>query len=150
MQTCRARRGFFTLRDCGERAVKQCALCARPMCSPHLSPQSGFTRCLDCEGRAVEKAVLATPGKKPAMPAAKGNAAPPSPANAPLTDPAWPHRYRDRYYSRSGYEPFYWGATSHDTYYDSYDTRSFDSDMASSGPSSRIGDYDSGTTSGDS
>ena len=144
MQTCRARRGFFSLRDCGERAAKQCALCARPMCSPHLSPQSGFTRCLDCEGRAVEKDVLATPGKKPATPAEKLNASPPEPADAPLTDPAWSHRYRDRYYSRSGYEPFYFGTVS-DSYYDNYDTRSFDSDMASTGPSSSLMDDDSGT-----
>ena len=141
MQTCRARRGFFSLRDCGERATKQCALCARPMCSRHLSPQSGFTRCLDCEGRAVEKDVLTTPGKKK-------DAASPEAAAAPLTDPAWSHRYRDRYYSRSGYAPFYAG-TYYDSYYDSYDTRSFDSDMASSGPSG-LHDDDSATGLGDS
>ena len=137
MQTCRARRGFFSLRDCGDPAVKQCALCARPMCSPHLSPQSGFTRCLDCEGRAVEKDVLATPETKK-------DAAPPRSVSDPLTDPAWTNRYRDRYYSRTGYAPFYAGGYN-DSYYDRYDTRSFDSDMASSGPSSRLSDYDSGT-----
>lgn len=133
MQTCRARRGFFSLRDCGVMATRQCALCARPMCSEHLSPQSGFTRCLDCEGRAVEKDVLASPGKRP---------------DQPLTDPAWSHRYRDRYYSRTGYAPLYAGV-HHDSYYDSYDTRSFDSGMASSGPSS-TDDDESGTGIGDS
>jgi hypothetical protein len=137
METCRARRGFFSLRDCGEPAVKQCALCARPMCSPHLSPQSGFTRCLDCEGRAVERNVLSTPGKKKDAPV------------KPLTDPAWTHRYREGYYSRSGYTPIYAGSYS-DSYYDRYDTRSFDSSMASSGPSSTLADDDSGTGLGDS
>jgi len=142
METCRARRGFFSLRDCGEMAVRQCILCGRPMCSPHLSPQSGFTRCLDCEGRAVEKDVLATPGYRK-------DPAPPPPADQPLTDPVWPHRYRERYYSRTGYAPFYAGSY-HDSYYDRYDTRSFDSSMASSGPSSRMADDDAGTGTGDS
>ncbi len=141
MRTCRARRGFFSLRDCGETAVKQCALCSRPMCSPHLSPRSGFTRCLDCDGRAVEKDVLAAPGKKK-------DAAPPRP-DEPLTDPAWSHGYRDRYYSRTGYAPLYAG-TYYDSYYDSYDTRSFDSSMASSGPSSTLAGDDSGTGVADS
>jgi len=138
MQTCRARRGFFSLRDCGERAAKQCALCSRPMCSPHLSSKSGYTRCLDCEGRAVEKDVLATPGKK------QKDAAPPRTVDEPLTDPAWANRYRDNYYSRTGYMPFYAG-TYYDSYYDSYDTRSFDSDMASTGPASALADDESGT-----
>jgi len=130
METCRARRGFFSLRDCGEMSVKQCALCGRPMCSQHLSPQSGFTRCLDCEGRAVEKDVLAAPEKT-------------KPADQPLTDPAWANRYREGYYSRSGYAPIYTGSY-YDSYYDRYDTRSFDSSMASSGPSSTLADNDSG------
>ena len=145
MQNCRARRGFFSLRDCGEPSVRQCALCARPICSPHLSPRSGFTRCLDCDGRAVEKDVLATPGKK------KDAAPPPppdQPANDPLTDPSWTNRYRDRYYSRTGYAPYYTGAY-YDSYYDRYDTRSFDSDMAGSGPS-RFSDSDPGTGNTDS
>ena len=146
MQTCRARRGFFSLRDCGERALKQCALCSRPMCSQHLSPRSGHSRCLDCEGRAVEKDVLATPpGPR------KGTPPPPleAPAGNALTDPAWPQRYRERYYSRAGYAPLYAGAY-YDTYYDRYDTRSFDSDLASTGPSSSLVDRDSGTGLGDS
>src|SRR6058998_2344200 len=101
MERCRAKRGFFSLRDCGEMSVKQCAGCGRPMCSQHLSPQSGFTRCLDCEGRAVEKEAIA---KKDSPPPSK-----------PLDDPTWSYRYRDRYYSRSGYAPIYTGY-----YYDSY------------------------------
>jgi hypothetical protein len=132
MKSCQARRGFFSLRDCGERAVKQCAICTRQMCSSHLSPQSGFTRCLDCEGRAVEREVLSAPPR----------------TDDALTDPAWAQRYRDRYYSRARYAPVYLG-TYHDPYYDRYDTRSFDSDMASSGPSS-FTDRDSGTGLGDS
>jgi hypothetical protein len=144
MQTCRAKRGFFSLRDCGETSAKQCALCGRPVCSHHLSPQSGFSRCLDCEGRAGEKDVLTTPGPK------KKDAPPPPPPDQPITDPAWSYRYRDRYYSQMHYAPLYAGLY-YDSYYDRYDTRSFDSGMASSGPSSSSwGDSDSGPGIGDS
>jgi hypothetical protein len=130
MEHCRAKRGFFSLRDCGEMAVKQCALCGRPVCSMHLSPQSGFTNCLDCAGRQAENAAL-------------GQQQPPP--DQPLDDPGWTYRYRDRYYSRSGYAPVYTGS-HYDSYYDRYDTRSFDSNMASSGPASRDWDDSAGSS----
>ena len=137
MEHCRAKRGFFSLRDCGEMAVKQCALCGRPVCSMHLSPQSGFTNCLDCEGRQSERQAL--------QPTQQQQQASP---DQPLTDPGWSYRYRNGYYSRSGYAPIYTGS-HYDSYYDRYDTRSFDSSMASRGPSSSI-DSDRSTGVGDS
>jgi hypothetical protein len=133
MDRCRAKRGFFSLRDCGETSVKKCALCGRSMCSQHLSPMSGFTRCLDCDGRAAEKEVVDPKKPQPEQ---------------PLNDPTWSHRYRDRYYHAAAYAPIYTG-THHDSYYDSYDTRSFDSDMASRGPSTAP-ERESGTGFGDS
>jgi hypothetical protein len=140
MEHCRAKRGFFSLRDCGEMVVKQCALCGRPVCSMHLSPRSGFTNCLDCEGRASEREVLQQPKQQQQQ----------VPPDQPLSDPGWSYRYRDRYYSRTGYAPIYAGHY-YDSYYDRYDTRSFDSSMASSGPSSAAwGDADRGTGIGDS
>jgi hypothetical protein len=129
MERCRAKRGFFSLRDCGEMSVKQCALCGRPMCSHHLSPMSGFTRCLDCEGRSAEKDVVA----QKSQPQSQAQKTPPPAPDQPLTDPSWPYRYRNRYYDR-GYAPIYTGVY-YDSYYDRYDTRSFDSSMASRGPS---------------
>jgi hypothetical protein len=126
MEKCRAKRGFFSLRDCGEMAVQQCALCGRPVCAAHLSPQSGFTRCLDCEGRQAEQTA----------------------AGQPLSDPTWSYRYRDRYYSSSRYAPIYTGSY-YDSYYDRYDTRSFDSDMASRGPATAP-EREGGTSWGDS
>ena len=138
MEHCRAKRGFFSLRDCGEMAVKQCALCGRPVCSMHLSPPSGFTNCLDCEGRASERQVLDKNQQQ-------------APADQPLDDPTWSYRYRDRYYSRSGYAPVYTGRY-YDSYYDRYDTRSFDSSMASTGPAAATwgDDVKGGTGVGDS
>jgi hypothetical protein len=115
-----AKRGFFSLRDCGEMAVKNCALCGRPMCSAHLSPRSGFVNCLDCDARQSEQTAL----------------------GQPTDDPNWTYRYRDRYYSSAGYAPIYAG-THYDSYYDRYDTRSFDSSMASTGPAAAAaGDWD--------
>jgi len=146
MDKCRARRGFFSLRDCGEMAAKQCAMCGRPVCSQHLSPQSGFSRCLDCEGRQEEQsAVNGGAAAKQQQQQQQQQTTP----DQPLNDPAWSYRYRDRYYSRYGYAPIYAGYY-HDTYYDRYDTRSFDSDMASRGPSSSALDDDGGTGLGDS
>ena len=133
MERCRAKRGFFSLRDCGETASLQCATCGRWMCSQHMSPVSGYTRCLDCEGRQAEQQVL-----KPAKPQPE----------RPLDDPGWSYRYRNRYYGTSGYTPIYVGHY-YDSYYDSYDTRSFDSSMASRGPST-ADERESGTGLGDS
>lgn len=132
MEKCQAKIGFFSLRDCGENAVKHCATCNRAMCSMHLSPASGHMHCLDCEARAAEaKGVKGTP-----------------PADRPLTDPGFPYRYRTRYYGSSGYAPIYFG-TFYDSYYDDYDLRSFDSDMASRGPA-MAKERERGTGIGDS
>ncbi|HYS54727.1 MAG TPA: hypothetical protein VER58_13295 [Thermoanaerobaculia bacterium] len=123
MNTCKAKRGFFSLRDCGEPIVKQCALCGRPMCSRHLSPASGFTRCLDCDARQAEKQVLGAPQQPAATPSAVN-----------VNDPAWPYRYRSSYWRSRSYSPIYFGSY-YDPYYNDYDFRSFDSDMARRGPS---------------
>jgi hypothetical protein len=101
MNTCQARRGFLTLRDCGAPSSTNCDSCQRPMCTEHLASASGYTACLDCY--------------------AKGH-----PADAATgTDGEWAYGYRSRYYSAYGYSPFYSGRTV----YTDYDTRSFDDDV---------------------
>ena len=106
MGTCMARRGFLTLTDCGNPAMTMCSTCTRPMCTMHLSPQSGFTQCLDCAAT---------------QPAAEGEEG--------EYDGVWAHRYRDEYYSSTGYTPMYSGSRVDDSYYDSQDVRSFDDDV---------------------
>jgi hypothetical protein len=108
-QNCKAKNGFFSLRDCGEPANNACTDCKRAMCSKHLSPASGFSRCLDCEARK--------PSTDQAAQAAEDLA---------YDDPAWPYRYRRRYYR--DYSPWYFGVY-YDSYYDDYDYRSFDRGM---------------------
>jgi hypothetical protein len=122
---CRAKRGFFSLRDCGDPADAQCVDCKRPMCSLHRSPSSGYTRCLDCEARKpVAEAVVADD----------------------LSDPVWPYRYRRRYYHSHHYSPTYVGRY-YDNYYNDYDYRTFDSDMRRD---RSFSSDDSGTGFGDS
>lgn len=102
---CAARKGFLTLSDCGNPAMTTCSNCGRPMCTAHLSMQSGFTMCLDCAATAG----TTDPNQQQQT------------TNQPDEyDDVWAHRYRDSYYSSTGYRPVY-GTT----YYDSHDSRSF-------------------------
>jgi hypothetical protein len=103
MATCIVRKGFLTLRDCGETAATNCATCGRPACPKHLSPSTGFTVCLECASKkATDQPVLEDDDY----------------------GSDWAYRYRRRYYS-AGYIPIYMGSST----YDDYDVRSFDSDM---------------------
>lgn len=101
---CAARRGFLTLRDCGQSAHQQCITCSRPMCSEHLSSASGYQECLDCFTKGEQSKTVTD------------------------DDPAWAYRYRRDYYDSSSYHAIYLGS-SHDSYYDDLDVRSFDDDM---------------------
>jgi hypothetical protein len=77
---CAAKKGFLTMGDCGASAVSACDTCGQPMCSVHLSAQSGFTTCLSCAAAnpAVEEGEY---------------------------DGVWSTRYRSTYYGSSGYHP---------------------------------------------
>jgi hypothetical protein len=98
--SCVIRKGFLTLRDCGNPASRNCSACGRPACSKHLDSASGFTQCVECASSAARDR---DPGVYDYG-----------------TD--WPYRYRHHYYSR-GYRPIYTGSY----YYNDYDVRSFDS-----------------------
>lgn len=94
---CEGRNGFLTLSDCPNPPVRACDFCARQMCTAHLAPQSGFTKCLDC---AVNDPSLT--------------------ADETEHDSLWASRYRNSYYSSTGYQPVYGR-----TYFDAGDSRSF-------------------------
>ena len=137
-ERCRAKRGFFSLRDCGDPADAPCVDCKRPMCSLHRSPSSGFTRCLDCEARKPVAAAAAAAGTAGAADAVVAE---------DLNDPVWPYRYRRRYYHSHHYAPTYVGRY-YDNYYSDYDYRTFDRDMRHDRAFSS--NDDGGTTTGDS
>jgi hypothetical protein len=104
MDTCVARRGFLTLRDCGQPSGQLCITCQRPMCTEHLSSASGFQECLDCFARSEQS------------------------KDIDATDTAYAYRYRNDYYASSHYAPVYFGSYS-DSYYDDLDVRSFDDNV---------------------
>jgi len=120
MSQCQSKRGFFSLRDCSQPAIAQCATCQRAMCHEHSSVESKFTQCRDCWARAQQT----------------------DSGDGDYGD-GWAYNYRHRYYS-SGYSPIYTGHHYHH-YYDDYDTRSFDKregeiDDGSDNPSAGFGD----------
>jgi hypothetical protein len=98
MSTCAARKGFLTMSDCGNAAARNCANCGRPMCSAHLAAQTGFSLCLDCAAQSEQ-------------------------VQEGEYDPVWAHRYRNSYYTNTGFLPVYGAATA----FDHTDSRSFTS-----------------------
>jgi hypothetical protein len=136
---CQSKQGFFALRGCGEAAAQNCDACQRPTCSRHLSPSSGFTRCLDCAARDAEGEATNKPD------AATAN---PDQFDATVDDRDWAYRYRGSYYSRYGGSPFYPGYPG--VYYSSYDRWSFDRDRASTSGTGMVDDRDDATDWGDS
>lgn len=126
MGLCACKRGFFALRDCKELANKDCEECRRPVCTHHLSAQSGFSVCVECAARQRESTDRTQ-----------------DPDLDETYDNDWSYSYRHDYYSHDNYHPIYWGS-SHDPYYDSYDMRSFDSPLVESDPGGEDGRSDFG------
>ncbi len=117
MSGCECKTGFFALRDCPEPVVGRCRHCRRAMCRRHGDPDSQLGECLDCGARRQSE------------PAQRGQAQ--SSRRAAITDStdtrlddSWVYAYRHRFYA-SGYLPIYAG-THHSSYYDRYDSRSFE------------------------
>ena len=98
---CEARKGFLTLSHCENPAATTCPHCARSLCPAHLAPPH-FTMCLDCAAKNPQA------GQNEPQ---KGEGE---------YDDVWAHRYRSSYYTSTGY-------VAGSSYYDSQDTRSFDS-----------------------
>lgn len=97
---CEARKGFLTLSGCENPAATACSNCGRSMCTAHLAPQTGFSMCYDCA--ATNQNV-----------------------QEEEYDDVWSHRYRNDYYSSTGYTPVY-SSYRGSSYYDRQDANSFD------------------------
>ena len=134
MLSCQSKSGFFSLRDCDQPPLNNCATCGRPTCMRHMSPASGMTNCLDCGARQQE----------PQQQTEEEDAVPAGASASGEYDDEWTYGYRHRYYA-AGYAPIYAGH-HYSNYYDDYDTRSFDSDMSDSYGE----DYQEGTGFSDS
>lgn len=127
LDPCACKRGFFTLRDCGQAATATCAICSRRVCQEHLAPEQGQPVCVECAARQEEQAGAAGTG---APAGAAGIAAAPGPALGPplerLTPTASAVFWRTRYYRRRNYGPMWWG--TRDPYWNDWGYRWYDDD----------------------
>lgn len=99
---CPIKRGFFTLRGCGEMPANTCQSCFRNVCAQHITATAAGNQCVECAAKTSKQTDAAQP------------------------EDSWYNRntaysYRDRYYTSTGYYPYY------GTYYTDQDYRSFDS-----------------------
>jgi hypothetical protein len=154
LDQCACKRGFFTLRDCGNPATTTCQICSRRVCDQHLAPRIDAKVCVECAARQAEEGAV-TPGQAPgqsvpgqpvpgqsvpgqAVPgqgvpgeAIPGQAAPGiAPGSGPPLERLDPTsaavRWRSRYYRSYGYSPMWWG--TYDPYWDDYGYRWYDDD----------------------
>jgi hypothetical protein len=86
MSSCTVRRGFLTLRECGEPAVALCGTCGRPMCVEHLVGDGAGPLCVECS-----------------VSQSSSNDSSADSDSGPSD--TWRHGYRDDYYRETGYSP---------------------------------------------
>jgi hypothetical protein len=124
MSTCLAKRGIFTLRECGQDASDTCSACGKPLCQEHVVYLSAKVFCAQCQAKEPDF-LQKDDSQKPKRALQIG----PVPEDEPLEDdwrrPGWAMRWRDGYYRSTRYAPFRFGIWS-GGYYDDYDLRSFD------------------------
>ena len=123
MSGCECKTGFFALRDCPDPVFQRCTSCRRAMCRRHSAPNTASVMCLDCVARNEQDDDDYSNNQRNTHRRGGDSDADHHSDNAALDD-RWVYAYRHRFYS-SGYVPIYAG-THHSTYYDRYDTRSFD------------------------
>ena len=100
---CHAKRGFFTLYDCGKDAQKQCSHCQRFLCHEHFPREQEI--CLECQAQRT---------------------------SAKNSSDLIVSTYRERHdlMSSASYKPIYYG-TDLIKYYSAYDARAFDVELSS-------------------
>src|SRR5262249_7794622 len=106
MGGCAIKRGFFTLRDCGNQAMNTCQHCLRPVCGEHSVMRVPALFCVDCNARQQQT-----------LEAERVDA-------FSADDTRSLYTYRHSYYTHSHYQPFYTGYY-YSNYYDTYDARPF-------------------------
>lgn len=128
MAKCLVKKGFFVLRDCGNKASQTCSSCERTFCRECSSPERPQL-CVECWARQQQAHLSHKEWDE---------------AEAQQWhDSAWVYAYRNRFYHDDKYKPFYAGKYL-DDYYDDYDLRSFldEDDMLEVGGMYDLGDGD--------
>jgi hypothetical protein len=114
LDTCACKRGFFTLRDCGNPATTTCSICSRRICDEHLAPRVDAKVCAECAAKQEEDAAAGAP--QPTTP--DYGLGPPLERLDPTS---FALRRRRRYYRNYDYSPMWWG--TYDPYWNDYDYR---------------------------
>ena len=127
---CACKRGFFTLRDCGNAATSTCSICSRRVCDEHLAPRVDTKVCVECAAKQEEQNPAEQTGQPqvPGQPQTPGQ--PQQPGMGPplqrLTPTSTAAFWRSRYYRRRDYQPMWWG--TYDPFWDDYGYRWYDDD----------------------
>ena len=112
---CDAKRGFFTLYDCGKPSQAQCSSCERQLCFEHF-PQK-LSRSLECEAQALTPA------------SASEHQSSAEPASETHLDLIKAYQQRDQLLTEHKGSAIYLG-TNLGQYYQAYDLRSFDIELS--------------------
>ena len=95
--SCQLKRGFFTLRNCGNQIFETCQNCRRAVCHLHMTAKSNWQICVECD-RAKNNQELQD-----------------------YDDQDWLYGYRGWYY-QSGYAPYRLGANDYNSFEDYEDS----------------------------
>jgi hypothetical protein len=121
MSACQIQRGLFMLRDCGNPAVETCQNCGKGLCQEHVAYSDLKPYCIPCQEKLAQEPV--DKEKNPSDP----NESPDSGANLPPARewncPGYSQRWRERYYSNTGFIPYY--TTWDQTHYNDLDRGGF-------------------------
>lgn len=128
LDQCACKRGFFTLRDCGQGATTTCSVCSRRVCGEHLAPRVDVAVCAECAARQDEEAAggAGAAGPPPGTAAAAG-AVGLGPPLERLDPTSAAMRYRTRFYRNRNYSPMWWATP--DPYWNDYGYRWYGDDI---------------------
>lgn len=89
---CQIRKGFFTLKPCGEKAFSLCADCGKEVCPKHSQQDtSSKVRCVECAGKMQHQARTINPQ---------------APKND-VFDDLWYFNMRANHYNTYHYRPYF-------------------------------------------
>lgn len=116
--SCDAKRGFFTLYDCGKPAPAQCSACKRNLCSEHFP--KGISRCVECAAKAKMSSQFANSDKAEIEAEARSS----------YHDLMVAYRNRETQLKKNKGSSIYLGKNL-GAYYQHFDIRSFDIELSS-------------------
>lgn len=111
---CQAKRGFFTLYDCGKASVSECTGCGRALCAEHFPEK--LPACLECEAKRQPALQFSTSESHNKQ------------VESPYHDLLTAYSLRNTSLEKAD-SALYLGQTLGD-YYQSYDLRSFDIELS--------------------